>query len=237
MMKLDHPNALRFFGMIDDSNSLVCEFLSKVVYDMDGKQTEINNVRQLLDEKEESIPRPVRLQIASDAANGLTYLHTTGCVHCDFKSANVFIGGEGDDWVVEIGDFGESVFLAKEYVTTQIGTIQDNSRQMGGTIPFVAPEILEGIKPNKMSDIYSFGMFLIELLCPTRSNPLADDCLPMLALSTQRSLLMNVPHCLPSVPDSLQNYCKSSMVSSKGVGYQILRIGQRPLKSFKNWNI
>lgn len=64
MMKLDHPNKLRFFGMIDDSNSLVCEFLSKVVYDMEGKQTEINNVRQLLDEKEESIPWPVRLQIA-----------------------------------------------------------------------------------------------------------------------------------------------------------------------------
>ena len=93
MMKLDHPNVLRFFGMFDDSNSLVCEFLSKVVYDMEGKQTEINNVRQLLNEKEERIPWPaVRLQIASDAANGLTYLHTSGCVHCDFKSANVFIG-------------------------------------------------------------------------------------------------------------------------------------------------
>ena len=64
MMKLDHPNVLRFFGTIDDSKSLVCEFLSKVVYDMEGKQTEINNVRQLLDEKEESIPWPVRLQIA-----------------------------------------------------------------------------------------------------------------------------------------------------------------------------
>lgn len=56
MMKLDHPNVLRFFRMINDSNSLVCEFLSKVVYDMEGEETEINNVRQLLDKKGESIP-------------------------------------------------------------------------------------------------------------------------------------------------------------------------------------
>ena len=81
---------------------------------------------------------------------------------------------------MKIADFGESVFRAKEYVTTQIGTIQDNSRQIGGIIPFVAPEILEGIKPNKMSDIYSFRMFPIELLRPTRSKPWADDCIPML---------------------------------------------------------
>ena len=81
MKKLDHPNLLRFFGWIEDSNSLVSEYLSKEVYDVEGKRTMVNNVRQLLDEMEEDIPWSVSLQIASDAARGLHYLHTAGCVH------------------------------------------------------------------------------------------------------------------------------------------------------------
>ena len=86
MNKLDHPNLPRFFRRIEDSNSLVSEYLSKEVYDVKGKRTMVNNVQQLLDEMEEDISWSIRLQIASDAARGLHYLHTAGCVHYDLKS-------------------------------------------------------------------------------------------------------------------------------------------------------
>ena len=53
----------------------------------------------------------------------------------------------------------------------------------GGTIPFTAPEVLKGATPTNESEMYSFGMFLIELLYPRRSNPWAEDCKPQCILS------------------------------------------------------
>ena len=73
---------------------------------------------------------------------------------------------------------------------------------MAGTIPFVAPEVLKGSKLNEVSDIYSFGMFLTEMLCPARSNPWADDCIPMLVhtkiLADERPTLPSQCMGLPS---------------------------------------
>lgn len=162
-------------------------------------KAEVNTVRQLLDEKEEDILWVVRLHIAFEAAKGLCYLHKSGCIHCDFKSSNIFTGGEGDELLIKIGDFGESLTEAKEFVTTQ-ASMQDPSRHIAGTIPFVAPEILNGEKPTSMSDIYSFGMFLIELLRPDRSNPWANECRPILV---QSKVLANERPTLPSQCDGL----------------------------------
>lgn len=199
LIKLTHPNVLRFFGRVEDCSSLVSEYLGKVIINVDGESKEINTVRQLLDEKEEDILWVVRLHIAFEAAKGLCYLHKSGCIHCDFKSSNIFTGGEGDELLIKIGDFGESLTEAKEFVTTQ-ASMQDPSRHIAGTIPFVAPEILNGEKPTSMSDIYSFGMFLIELLRPDRSNPWANECRPILV---QSKVLANERPTLPSQCDSL----------------------------------
>ena len=133
---------LRFFGRVDNekgkksdsSSSLVSEYLGKVIDNADGESKEVNNVRQLLDEQEEDIPCAVRLHIALKAAKGLCYLHKAGCIHGDFKSSG------------KIGDFGERFLEAKELVTTQV-SVQDPSCHTGGTIPFVAPEILKGENP------------------------------------------------------------------------------------------
>ena len=81
-------------------------------------------------------------------------------------------------------------------------SVQDNSRNMAGTIPFVAPEVLKGSRLNEVSDIYSFGMFLTEMLCPARSNPWAHDCIPMLVhtkiLADERPTLPSQCMRLPS---------------------------------------
>lgn len=105
---------------------------------------------------------------------GLSYLHEAGCIHCDFKSSNVFIGFDAEKMEVKIGDFGESILDAKEVIMTKMSSQEPSHGD--GTIPFVAPEILKGRKPSKLSDIYSFGMFLVELLVPSWSNPWDGVC-------------------------------------------------------------
>ena len=186
------------------------EYLGKQIVNAEGDNVKVNNVRQLLDEQVEDVPWVERLFIALEAAKGLSYLHQAGCVHCDLKSSNVFIGGAVEKMDVKIGDFGESILDAKEVVTTQMSS-QDPSRGGGGgggTMSFVAPEILKGEKPTKLSDIYSFGMFLVELLEPGWNNPWDGVCRPMMIPSED---LANERPTLPShrdglLPDILENY-------------------------------
>ena len=175
LQTFNHPNVLSFYGRIDGTSSLVTEFLEKRL-SVDGEDIPINNVRQLLDELGDNIAWPLRLQIALETAKGVSYLHESECVHCDLKSANVFLGGhDKGDWIVKIGDFGEARVEHKEYLMSQLSS-QDPTNNAVGTIPFVAPEVLTGGRPTRPSDIYSFAMLLIELLCPSRTNPWADDC-------------------------------------------------------------
>lgn len=68
------------------------------------------------------------------------------------------------------------------------------------TLPFVAPENLKWGKPSTQSDIYSFGMFLVELLVPSCSNPWDGVCRPMLIPS---KVLANERPTLPSYLDGL----------------------------------
>ena len=172
---LSHPNVLRFYGVIEGSSKIVTEYLEKVIV-IENEQVPINNLRQLLDELEESVPWSVRLDIALKTAKGLQYLHNSECIHCDLKSANIFLSSEPENqWIIKIGDFEEAISEWQEYMVTQLSS-QDPSTMAAGTIPYMAPEVLTGGKPTKSSDIYSFAMLLVELLCPRRNNPWSNDC-------------------------------------------------------------
>lgn len=135
---------------------------------VDREDVSINSARQLLDELEHELPWHLRLKIALETAIGVSYLHDTGCIHCDLKSANVFLGeDEKRDWIIKIGDFGEAKAEHKDHLMSQL-PFQDPMSNAVGTVLFIAP--------TKQSDVYSFAMLLIELLCPDRANPWADDC-------------------------------------------------------------
>jgi len=88
--------------------------------------------------------------------SGLNFLHSNGIIHRDIKCDNILINGINGNIV--IGDFGVS------------GNISDNewASTMVGTPEFMAPEMFDG-KYNYLSDIYSFGMMLLELI--TRKYP------------------------------------------------------------------
>lgn len=143
---------------------------------VDREDVSINSARQLLDELEHELPWHLRLKIALETAIGVSYLHDTGCIHCDLKSANVFLGeDEKRDWIIKIGDFGEAKAEHKDHLMSQL-PFQDPMSNAVGTVLFIAPEVMCGARPTKQSDVYSFAMLLIELLCPDRANPWADDC-------------------------------------------------------------
>lgn len=87
--------------------------------------------------------------ICIDVLHGLFYLHTNKIIHRDLKPENILF----KDDKYKISDFGLSKYLknSKEYLT------------QGGTILYIAPEALVN-KQTFKSDIWSFGVILIEIL-------------------------------------------------------------------------
>lgn len=94
--------------------------------------------------------------------------------HCDLKPENIFLTDEG---TVKIGDWGLSALTNAalvQCINASSGSCFPYSREKfaskaaGGTIPYMAPELLKGMSPDVTSDIYAFGSVLYELLALRR---------------------------------------------------------------------
>ncbi|MFB3853957.1 MAG: protein kinase [Vicinamibacterales bacterium] len=93
-----------------------------------------------------------KLDIVSQAAEGLAFAHSRGITHRDVKPANIFITNSGQ---VKILDFG----LAR-----LPGSQMTRSRTLLGTINYLAPEQVRGDPADQRTDIFSLGVVFYELL-------------------------------------------------------------------------
>ena len=203
LQTLSHPNVVSFYGRIEGTSTLVTKFMEKRI-SVNREEISINSVRQLLDELEDEVPWHLRLKIALNTAFGLSYLPDSGCIHCDLKSANIFLGeDEKRDWIIKIGDFREARAEHKDHLVSQL-SFQDPTSNAVGTVPFIAPEVMCGGRPTKQSDVYSFGMFLIELLCSHRTNPWAENCkVPSISTFLLQRKRPTLPDEVPDMPQCL----------------------------------
>ncbi|RIA98810.1 kinase-like domain-containing protein, partial [Glomus cerebriforme] len=84
---------------------------------------------------------------------GLKSIHNRNIIHRDLHSGNIFFGRNAI-----IGDLGIS----------KSATESTDDNENYGVIPYMAPEIFQGQKYTKASDIYSFGMIMWEFMTGRR---------------------------------------------------------------------
>ncbi|KAE9588832.1 hypothetical protein Lal_00043271 [Lupinus albus] len=97
-----------------------------------------------------------RLSIAQGAAKGLAHLHSLSprLVHKDFKTANVLVD---ENFIAKVADAGLRNFFGRVNIAA-------SSSQMEADEIFLAPEVKEFRGFSEKSDVYSFAVFLLELL-------------------------------------------------------------------------
>lgn len=84
---------------------------------------------------------------------GLGHLHDRGIVHGDLKGNNILVGE--DETKAKLADFGLS------FVAAGAGA---EEHAASAAVRWEAPECLRGQPPTFASDIYSFGMCIIEVI-------------------------------------------------------------------------
>ncbi|KAL5229481.1 hypothetical protein ABZP36_028257 [Zizania latifolia] len=121
---------------------------------------------------------PLRYRIAVGVARGLQYLHMFcrhRIIHRDIKASNVLLG---DDFEPQISDFGLAKWLPKQWTHHSVIPIE-------GTFGYLAPEyFMHGIVDEK-TDIFAFGVLLLEIV--TGRRPI--DCSKMSLLQWAKPLL------------------------------------------------
>ncbi|KAK6135649.1 hypothetical protein DH2020_030614 [Rehmannia glutinosa] len=106
------------------------------------------------------LPWEARYKIAQGLASALLYLHEEWercVVHRDIKASNIMLDS---NFNAKLGDFG----LAR-LVDHEKGS---QTTVLAGTMGYMAPECVVTGRASKESDVYSFGIVLLEIACGRR---------------------------------------------------------------------
>jgi len=144
-----HRNLLRLYGFCMTSKERL------LVYPYMPNGSVADRLRDYRNGKP-SLDWSKRMRIALGAARGLLYLHeqcNPKIIHRDVKAANILLD---ESFEAIVGDFGLAKLLDRQesHVTTAVR----------GTIGHIAPEYLSTGQSSEKTDVYGFGILLLELI-------------------------------------------------------------------------
>ncbi|KAA0048958.1 hypothetical protein IC582_012249 [Cucumis melo] len=152
LAQVEHLNLVKFYGYLEhqDERIVIVEYVPN------------GTLREHLECIHGTVlDLATRLAIATDVAHAITYLHMytdRPIIHRDIKSSNILLT---ENYRAKVADFGFAR-LAADGDATHVST------QVKGTAGYLDPEYLKTYQLTEKSDIYSFGVLLVELVTGRR---------------------------------------------------------------------
>jgi serine/threonine-protein kinase len=167
--QLDHPNIAPIYTVMTDKGNdgnisfvmkhIKGQTLSKLI-----KKTYTIYKKNPLADLEKSLTLQSRLEYFIKVCEGVGYAHSKNVVHSDLKLSNITVGDYGEVYVVDWGiskvindDFEENPVETNDYELEDFG-------ETSLTIKYTSPEQINKKPIGTLSDIFSLGIILYELV-------------------------------------------------------------------------
>ncbi|KAJ4908173.1 Protein kinase superfamily protein [Raphanus sativus] len=163
IVHVDHPNIAKLIGYcVEGGMHLVLQLSPN------------GSLASLLYEAKEKLSWSIRYKVAVGTAEGLFYLHE-GCqrriIHKDIKASNILLT---ENFEAQISDFGLAKWLPDQWTHHTVSKIE-------GTFGYLPPEFfMHGIVDEK-TDVYAYGVLLLELITGRQALDSAQHSLVMWA--------------------------------------------------------
>lgn len=183
---INHPNAAKLIGFgVDGGLHLVLQFSPH------------GSLASVLHGATEKLDWKIRFKVALGVAEGLQYLHCEcqrRIIHRDITASNILLT---EDYEPQISDFGLAKWLPEKWVHHVVHPIE-------GTFGYMAPEyFMHGIVDEK-TDVFAFGVLLLELITGRHA---VDSCRQSLVMWAKPLLEENNVNDIadPSLRDAYDN--------------------------------
>ncbi|KAI1902855.1 hypothetical protein AGOR_G00020580 [Albula goreensis] len=171
MRCLDHPNVLKFIGILykDKRLNFIAEYIKG------------GTLREIIKKMDSKYPWKQRVSFAKDIAAGMTYLHSMNIIHRDLNSHNCLVR---ENKSVVVADFGLARLMVEDRSQdglsgAKLPGLKKPDRRKRYTVvgnPYwMAPEMIHGKSYDERVDIFSFGIMLCEIIGRVNADP---DYLP-----------------------------------------------------------
>jgi serine/threonine protein kinase/tetratricopeptide (TPR) repeat protein len=198
---LSHPHICRLYdiGREHDTEYLVLELI----------EGETLAVRL----EQGPLPLARAVAFAVEISDALDAAHRQGITHRDLKPANILLTAAG----TKLLDFGLAIRLHEQTID-EITRPSDGLIDAGtiaGTLPYMAPELLQGVKGDERSDIWALGVLLHEMVAGER--PFTGRT----AFEVSSAILREPPGPLPAcVPATLVRIIRKCLAKDPAERYQ-----------------
>ncbi|KAF8515358.1 kinase-like protein, partial [Hysterangium stoloniferum] len=153
---MSHPNILQCLGYLYDFGPESQHELPALISPWMSNGTVMSYIK--------CWPAVDRLPLIFGIADGLAFLHdhNPSIIHGDVRGGNILVSDQG---IPCLSDFGLSRILGDSVGLT-------TSSDVGGSLRWMSPELFQDKKIDEQSDVWAFGMTVIEIL--TQRRPYAE---------------------------------------------------------------
>ncbi|KAF9603423.1 hypothetical protein IFM89_036132 [Coptis chinensis] len=219
------PHIIGFYGP-----EVTIDEKGKAYFNMLLEYASLGTLGDRIRQKPGGIPEPEVQRYARMILQGLKYVHEHEYVHCDIKPDNILLvpssaNSSSFDAIPKIADFGLAKKVGKRLKRNQTGV------SLWGTALYVAPESVRYNEFEPHSDVWAFGISVLEMLTGKQAWTCDDELSGLLHRVGYSDELPEIPSMLSS---TAQDFVRRCLVKNSLLRWSVDMLLDHPFVAINN---